>query len=109
MRYVVKGILQAPVSPLPRRLLMVFVAVCFLAAATGAISILHHHDDHSGPADSQCQICYLLTVAAIGQVVTLIILFLLAASSRRLRALPVAIVNSGCRLVTAAPRAPPSH
>ena len=103
----VKSTFQFGRSQLPRRLLLAFVAVCFLCTITGAISLLHHHDAHNGPADSQCQICYLLTVAATGQVVALIALFVLAAAPRRFQLPVAAVVYVAGRLDSSAPRAPP--
>lgn len=92
--------------PIARRILLAFVAVCFLCAVTGAATLLHHHDEH-GPADSQCQICYLLTVAAVGQIITLIALFMLAGLSQRRPCLLTLSVESADFLVNAPARAPP--
>ena len=107
MPYVVKSTLRFAGSPLPRHLLAAFVAICFFSAASGAIGLLHHHDNHNGPADSQCQVCYLLTVAAIGQVVALIALFVAAQSPRRHYSPDCVTADSADRLVSASPRAPP--
>ena len=94
--------------PVSRRILLAFVAICFLSAITGAVSLLHHHDNH-GPADSECQICYLLTVAAIGQIVALIAIFMVVGLSQRKPCLLALTAESADLLVTAAPRAPPSR
>jgi hypothetical protein len=107
MPYVVKSTSGFVTHRLPRQILVAFVAVCFLSAVTGAINLIHHHDDHAGPADSQCQICYLLTVAAIGQIVGLIALFVAAQSTQRRHSLVAVTAESADRLVSAAPRAPP--
>jgi hypothetical protein len=107
MPYVVKSTSGFGSPRLPRQILMAFVAVCFLCVVTGAINLVHHHDAHSGPADSQCQICYLLTVAAIGQIVALIALFLAAQAARKRHILAYSTAYSADRLVSASPRAPP--
>ena len=106
MHYGVKSTMRSGTSHLPRRLLLAFVAICFFCAITGVVGLLHHHDRH-GPADSDCQICYLLTVAAVGQIAALIVLFMLAGTPRRMPCLLAVSADSADPLLTAAPRAPP--
>jgi disulfide bond formation protein DsbB len=88
------------------RALMLLVLVGFLAAASGAATLLHaHHDegDHSQP----CQICYLINFTAVAVAVALVYLFFISEKAHGEHPVITAVVRSCDRPGASAPRAPP--
>ena len=88
------------------RALTLLVLVGFLAAASGAATLLHTHhdeDDHSQP----CQICYLITFATVAMAVAFIYLFFISEKAHGEHPVIMAVVRTCDRLTASAPRAPP--